>query len=112
MTWGAMLKWVHQSVFVFALALLVANVAYQFFLFELLDAELLLEAKGFLIFVLPIGLSIAAAIVPAASAPERDDWRNPARLILAVIIPPLAMLAFIVFQLWSCLDSGQKGCLP
>ena len=125
-----MLQMVRQNIVVFAITLFVVNISCYILLFQVLNTLVQIRGHGdaipwfgqivtfpwqlraFAIDFLPMILSVVVTVFIIATSRVEPAWRSVMMLILAIIFPYLAAFSLIVFEVWICLHSGQKGCLP
>lgn len=112
-----MLQLMRRNLLVLGGALFLANIVYDFAVFLLFDAigwigrlQSSVFAEVLVLYVLPMLLTLGAVIAVKFRGSQAKDWHRPAALISSLVIPYVALNAFVVCRLLICLHIEGKTC--
>lgn len=124
-----MARLLRYNLLVFIAALFAANIAYQVLLFWTLNALMRAtqhgdaipwfgrvvtfppELRTFAMFGLPLLLTLTATLVLIARHPEKPGWHRAVALIAAVVIPYVALVAYMIGSVATCVAAHEKVCM-
>jgi hypothetical protein len=107
-----MLHLIRHNLLALVAFLLLANLAYDFLLFHMLERiRLSGEVRTFAIFFLPLLLSVAGTAMLKSRQYEKFDLHHTVALASSVVLPYFVLMMFAALEVLWCVHSGQKVCL-